>query len=150
MFYSFYSGTKSFETGNICPFQKTENFGKRNNKVFQSVNIPYSEKDPDIAIVIGGDGTFGYYGRILRIPMLFVGINDPDILGSKAKLAGISYDYLARALISIKSGRCFVDKRRMFSLNYGTEKSVDNEDIDRVMWVDASSMKVNIPEDHLF
>jgi hypothetical protein len=33
--------------------------------------------------------------------MLFVGINDPDILGSKAKLAGISYDYLARALISI-------------------------------------------------
>lgn len=57
--------------------------------------------------------------------MLFVGINDPDILGSKAKLAGISYDYLARALISIKSGRCFVDKRRMFSLNYGTEKSVD-------------------------
>ena len=39
--------------------------------------------------------------RILRIPMLFVGINDPDILGSKAKLAGISYDYLARALISI-------------------------------------------------
>ena len=94
-------------------------------KVFQSVNISYSEKDPDIAIVIGGDGTFGYYGRILRIPMLFVGINDPDILGSKAKLAGISYDYLARALISIKSGRCFVDKRRMFSLNYGTEKSVD-------------------------
>jgi hypothetical protein len=94
-------------------------------KVFQSVNIPYSNKDPDIAIVIGGDGTFGYYGRILRIPMLFVGINDSDILGSKAKLAGVSYDYLARALISIKSGSYFVDKRRMFSLNYGTERSVD-------------------------
>lgn len=94
-------------------------------KVFQSVNIPYSKKDPDIAIVIGGDGTFGYYGRILRIPMLFVGINDPDILGSKAKLADVSYDYLARALISIKSGSYFVDKRRMFSLNYGTERSVD-------------------------
>ena len=31
LFYSFYS-VKSFETGNICPFQKTENFGKRNNK----------------------------------------------------------------------------------------------------------------------
>ena len=51
-------------------------------------NIPYSEKDPDIGIVIGKDGTFGYYGRILRIPMLFVGINDPNILGNKAKLAG--------------------------------------------------------------
>jgi NAD+ kinase len=66
-----------------------------------------------------------------HVSQCFVGINDPDILGSKAKLAGISYDYLARALISIKSGRCFVDKRRMFSLNYGTEKSVDilNDDI---------------------
>ena len=94
-------------------------------KVLESVNIPYSKEDPDIAIVIGGDGTFGYYGRILRIPMLFVGINDPDILGSKAKLAGISYDYLVRALISIKSGRYFVDKRRMLSLNYGKEKLVD-------------------------
>ena len=51
-------------------------------------NIPYSEKDPDIGIVIGKDGTFGYYGRILRIPMLFVGINDPNILGNKAKPAG--------------------------------------------------------------
>ncbi len=57
--------------------------------------------------------------------MLFVGINDPDILGSKAKLAGISYDYLARALNSIKSGRYFVNKRRMLSLNYGKEKFVD-------------------------
>jgi NAD kinase len=94
-------------------------------KVFQSVHISYSEKDPDIAIVIGGDGTFGYYGRMLHVPMLFVGINDPNILGSKAKLASVSYDCLARALISIKSGRYFVDKRRMFSLNYGKEKSVD-------------------------
>src|ERR671917_3297 len=47
-------------------------------KVLESVNISYSKEDPDIAIVLGGDGTFGYYGRILRIPMLFVGINDPD------------------------------------------------------------------------
>jgi hypothetical protein len=78
--------------------------------VFQSVNITYSEKDPDIAIVIGGDGTFGYYGRIPCIPMLFVGVNDSDILGSKANLAG-GYDYLARASTSINSCRYLVDKR---------------------------------------
>lgn len=89
------------------------------------MNISYSKKDPDIAIVVGGDGTFGYYGRILRIPMLFVGINDPDILGSKAKMAGVSFDDLSKALMCIKLGRYFVDKRRMFSLTYGTEKSVD-------------------------
>jgi hypothetical protein len=45
--------------------------------------------------------------------MLFVGINDPDILGSKAKLAGISYDYLARALISIN-----YLARALISINY--------------------------------
>jgi hypothetical protein len=27
---------------------------------------------------------------------------------------------------------------------------IQTEDIDTVMWVDASSMKANIPEDHLF
>jgi hypothetical protein len=46
--------------------------------------------------------------------MLFVGVNDSDILGIKANLAGASYDYLARALTSIKSGRYFVDKRLSF------------------------------------
>ena len=89
------------------------------------MNLSYSEKDPDIAVVVGGDGTFGYYGRILRIPMLFVGVNDPDILGSKAKLAGVSFDDLSKALMCIKLGRYFVDKRRMFSLTCGTKKLVD-------------------------
>jgi hypothetical protein len=27
-----------------------------------------------MAIVVGGDGTFGYYGKKLHIPMLFVGV----------------------------------------------------------------------------
>lgn len=89
------------------------------------MNLSYSEKDPDIAVVVGGDGTFGYYGRTLRIPMLFVGVNDPDILGSKAKLAAVSFDELSKALMCIKLGRYFVDKRRMFSLTCGTKKLVD-------------------------
>ncbi len=37
-FYSFYSLTKYFETGNICSFKKTENFNKRNLK---SLNTDY-------------------------------------------------------------------------------------------------------------
>jgi hypothetical protein len=43
--------------------------------------------------------------------MLFVGA---DILGSKANLAGASYDYLARASTSINSCRYLVDKRVIF------------------------------------
>jgi hypothetical protein len=69
----------SFETGNICSFKKTKiSIKEITKKVFQWVNISYSEKDPNIAIVIGRDRTFGLSRQILRIPMLFVGINDPD------------------------------------------------------------------------
>jgi hypothetical protein len=71
-------------------------------------NIPYSEKDPDIGIVIGKDSTFGYYGRILHIPMLFVGINDPNILGNRAKLAGHQWFLLWRPHISrVRFGHTF-------------------------------------------
>ena len=49
------------------------------------------------------------------IPMLFVGVNDQDILGSKARLAHIFFDDLAKSLIAIKEGRYFIDERRMFS-----------------------------------
>ena len=57
----------SFETGNICSFKKTKISIKEIIKVFQWVIISYSEKDPDIAIVIGGVGTFGLSLKILRI-----------------------------------------------------------------------------------
>jgi len=56
-------------------------------KVIESTGVSYSNKDPDVAIVVGGDGSFGYYGKKLHIPMLFVGVNDNDVLGSKARLA---------------------------------------------------------------
>ena len=99
---------------------------KEIQKVVRSADISsYSGKHPDIAIVVGGDGTFSYYGRTLSIPMLFVGVNDQDILGSKARLAHIFFDDLAKSLIAIKEGRYFIDERRMFSLSYGINGSKD-------------------------
>lgn len=95
-------------------------------KVVRSAGVSsYSGTHPDIAIVVGGDGTFSYYGRTLSIPMLFVGVNDQDILGSKARLAHIFFDDLAKSLVAIKEGRYFIDERRMLSLRYGTNGSKD-------------------------
>jgi hypothetical protein len=95
-------------------------------KVIRSAGISsYSGTHPDIAIVIGGDGTFSYYGGTLSIPMLFVGVNEKDILGSKARLAHIFFDDLAKSLVAIKEGRYIIDERRMFSLNYGINGSKD-------------------------
>jgi NAD+ kinase len=80
-----------------------------------SAGAKYSDKDPDIAIVVGGDGTFGYYGRLLSIPMLFVGIRNSDILGSKARLAYIFFEELPKALKSIQRSKFFINERKMLS-----------------------------------
>ena len=87
-----------------------------------SAGVKYSDKDPDIAIVVGGDGTFGYYGRLLSIPMLFVGIRNLDILGSKARLAYIFFEELPKALKSIQRSKFFINERKMLSVGYGTNK----------------------------
>jgi hypothetical protein len=95
-------------------------------KVVQSAGIPYSNRNPDIAIVVGGDGTFGYYGKRLQIPMLFVGVNDKDIIGSKARLAEVLLGDLPKAIDDINNGNYRIDIRRMFSVSI-KHKNNDNQ-----------------------
>lgn len=87
-----------------------------------SAGAGYSQKDPDIALVVGGDGTFGYYGRLLSIPMLFVGIRDSDLLGSKARLAHIYFEELPKALKDIQRSKYSIEERKMLSVSYGSCK----------------------------
>ena len=46
--------------------------------------------------------------------MLFVGVNDNDVLGSKARLAELLIDDLHKALSEIKKGNYRLEKRTMF------------------------------------
>lgn len=92
-------------------------------KAVRSVGLSYSKGEPDVAIVVGGDGTFGYYGRTLSIPMLFVGVKEHNILGSKARLAEIFYDNLGKALKDIETGKYRVDEEKMLSVNCNGNKS---------------------------
>jgi hypothetical protein len=85
----------------------------------QSAGLAYSQSEPDIAIVVRGDGTIGYYGRIISLPMLFVGVEESDTLGSKARLAETMYGHLVKALHDIDAGRYRVIKKRMLSVNLG-------------------------------
>jgi hypothetical protein len=89
----------------------------------QSAGLVYSQNEPDIAIVVGGDGTFGYYGRILEVPMLYVGVKEYDLLGSKARLAEIMLDRLDGALHNISIGKYRVIKKRKLSVNFGGQYS---------------------------
>lgn len=64
---------------------------------------------------MGGDGAFGYYGRILSIPLLFVGVRDAGVLGRKAKLAETYYDELLKSLCMIEDGSYRVLEWKMLS-----------------------------------
>lgn len=89
----------------------------------QSAGLLYCQNEPDIAIVVGGDGTFGYYGRILEVPMLFVGVKENDVLGSKARLAEIMLDHLEGALHNISIGKHRVIKKRKLTVSFGGQQS---------------------------
>lgn len=84
----------------------------------QGSGLTYSQSDADIVIVVGGDGTFGYYGRILDTPMLFVGVREPNILGSKAKLAQAIYNYdFEKVLHNISKGNYNILEKSMLSIS---------------------------------
>jgi hypothetical protein len=99
-------------------------------KVVQSAGLAYSNRNPDMAIVVGGDGTFGYYGKKLQIPMLFVGVNDKDIIGSKARLAEVLFEDLPKAIDDINNGNYRLDKRRMFSVSIKHKNNANQNGIE--------------------
>ena len=100
-------------------------------KVVESTGLSYSNRDPDVAIVVGGDGTFGYYGKKLQIPLLLVGVNDNDILGSKARLAELLFEDLPKALSDINNGNYRLEKRTMFSVCIKHKNNDNHNGIER-------------------
>ncbi|HEU5121102.1 MAG TPA: hypothetical protein VFT71_08945 [Candidatus Nitrosocosmicus sp.] len=89
-------------------------------ELLHSLDLKISETDPDIALIIGGDGTFSYYGKKLSIPMLFIGVPTNEILGSKSRLAEISLQDLPKTLRRIAKGNYVITERRMLNVRYGT------------------------------
>jgi len=118
-------------------------------KKIQMAGLSLTQKDPEIAIVVGGDGTFGYFGRILSIPILFVGVQDSNILGSKARLAEISYDNLEKSLRQIEHGRYSVKKRKMLSINLrdNTYEVLTDAYLERGLFSGCIRYKVTIKDD---
>ena len=92
--------------------------------ILQTLNLRISETNPDMALIIGGDGTFSYYGRKLSIPMLFIGVPSDEILGSKSRLANISLQNLPESLRSIEKGKYVVTKRKMLEVKYDKSPAV--------------------------
>lgn len=84
----------------------------------QSADLEYSRTSPDAGVVVGGDGTFGFYGRTLDIPLLFVGVEEPGFLGSRARLAQVKLGELEDCLRLIKAGRYSVVEKGMLHVGF--------------------------------
>ena len=81
-------------------------------KVVRDAGMKVVAKNPEIGIVVGGDGVFSRFGRTESVPLLFVGVRSGLVTGSKAYLAATSYDELPKALSRIAAGNYRVKRSK--------------------------------------
>lgn len=82
--------------------------------MLQKAGIGLASREPDFGVVVGGDGIFSHYGRLLSIPLLFVSVRSRGSTASKGYLAEVNLDDLPRALDDIREGRYHeVEYRRL-------------------------------------
>ena len=90
--------------------------------VLRGAGLKFSTENPEIGVVIGGDGVFSYYGRMQNIPLLFVGVRSAQATGSKAFLAETYFDKLENALIGIRDGRYTVVRHKRLEVRKNGRK----------------------------
>lgn len=77
---------------------------KELKRTLESGGLKVTTGDSDLAVVVGGDGIFGAFGRLENIPLLFVGVRSNKVTGSKAYLAATYYDEIPSVLRRIATG----------------------------------------------
>ena len=65
--------------------------------MLQEAGIGLASRGPDFGIVVGGDGIFSHYGRLISFPLLFVSVRSRDSTASKGYLADVNLDDLPHA-----------------------------------------------------
>lgn len=81
-------------------------------KMLEKAGFEVVERDPDLGVVVGGDGRFSRYGRSEDIPLLFVGVRSGKPHGSKAHMAHAMLDELPKVLERVKEGQYRIEKHR--------------------------------------
>ncbi len=94
-------------------------------RTVKEAGLEFVPKDADMAIVVGGDGVFSYFGRVASIPLLFVGVRSKKATGSKAYLAAVNLDELGSALEKIRRGRYEIEKFKRLEVLLNKRKLAD-------------------------
>lgn len=74
-------------------------------RLVESAGCVVEPRNPDVTVVVGGDGLFSMAGRIESSPLLFVGTKSKQANGTLAILSEIVYDDLRDALVDISGNR---------------------------------------------
>jgi hypothetical protein len=91
-------------------------------RVVQEAGFEVVEGGADFGIVVGGDGRFGWYGRTVDIPLLFVGVRAKGATGSKAFLARTTYRELPTSLRRIRDGSYRVEEHPRLAVSINGRK----------------------------
>jgi hypothetical protein len=88
-------------------------------RMLRNTGIDFSSREPDFGIVVGGDGIFSHYGRLISLPLLFVSVRSRETTASKGYLADVNFDDLPQALeeISRKNYHELEYRRLQVSIN---------------------------------
>jgi hypothetical protein len=92
-------------------------------KVVERAGIKVDGHKADIGIVVGGDGIFSYFGRIEKVPLLFVGVRSKTATGSKAYLAEAYFDELPESLAKVVSGAYKIEEYRRLKVVVSEKRS---------------------------
>src|ERR1035441_8440439 len=74
-------------------------------RMLEEAGLKVTQTRPEIGVVVGGDGVFSDYGRLISIPLLFVAVRSTEPTASKGYLAEVRFDRLREALEEIKIDR---------------------------------------------
>jgi NAD+ kinase len=116
-------------------------------RILKRAGIGVSEKEADFGVVVGGDGLFSYYGRIVTadLPLLFVAVRSRGTTSTKGYLSHVYLDELPSALDSIANRRYAVSefKRLEVAVN-GTKKGEVFTDVYLEKGADSNCLRYHV------
>ncbi|MAE81031.1 MAG: hypothetical protein CL695_05540 [Chloroflexi bacterium] len=91
-------------------------------QILSKAGIEYSTHKPDFAVVVGGDGVFNYYLRLLKIPLLLVGVGNRNAVGSKAYMAETYLSELPVTLEKLAERKYKIEEKKGLRVSAGQKK----------------------------
>jgi len=113
-------------------------------RMLSKAGIEYSTHKPDFGVVVGGDGVFSYYLRLLKIPLLLVGVGSRNAVGSKAYMAETYLSELPATLEKLADHKYQIEEKRGLRVSAGRRKGHVFTDIYLERGLDSNCLRYKV------